>query len=144
MKFRQMTRTELDRVLGRAADEGGNPGPEDGDPFHATDADGVFVAEADGQAVAAISVVNHTERLAFLGRYLCHPDHRGRGIGLALWNHALDHAGARTVGLDGVAAQQANYAKSGFVRAGCTRRCRASCPARSVPGSARRARASGR
>ncbi|TCO70796.1 GNAT family N-acetyltransferase [Rhodovulum euryhalinum] len=122
MKMRQMTRDELDRVLGWAADEGWNPGLEDAGPFHATDPAGFFVAEADGQVVAAISVVNHTDAVAFLGLYICHPDHRGRGIGHALWRHALDHAGTRTVGLDGVAAQQANYARSGFARAGCTTR----------------------
>ncbi|TCP41846.1 GNAT family N-acetyltransferase [Rhodovulum marinum] len=120
MKLREMTRRELDRVLGWAADEGWNPGLDDADPFHATDAGGFFVAEVEGRAVAAISVVNHTDALAFLGLYLCHPDYRGRGIGHALWTHALGHAGARAVGLDGVAAQQENYRKSGFVRAGST------------------------
>ncbi|MGZ3322804.1 MAG: GNAT family N-acetyltransferase, partial [Xanthobacteraceae bacterium] len=30
------------------------------------------------------------------------------------WNAAVDHAGGRTIGLDGVVAQQENYKKSGF------------------------------
>jgi len=33
---------------------------------------------------------------------------------LRIWNAAMTHAGARTVGLDGVVAQQENYRKSGF------------------------------
>ena len=42
---------------------------------------------------------------------------RGRGHGLRIWNAAVAHAGGRTIGLDGVVAQQDNYKKSGFVLA---------------------------
>ena len=48
---------------------------------------------------------------------------------MALWHHALAHAGTRTVGLDGVAAQQVNYARSGFVRAGASVRYGGALPA---------------
>ena len=120
--FRIARPDDLCRILDWAAAEGWNPGLDDAPAFHAADPDGVFVAEIAGAPVAAISVVNHCDRLAFLGLYICHPDHRGRGIGFALWTRALEHAGTRTVGLDGVAAQEGNYAKSGFVRLGATRR----------------------
>jgi hypothetical protein len=83
--------------------------------FFAADPAGFFAAEVDGALVAAISVVNHSDRLAFLGLYLCQTAYRGRGIGYALWQHALAHAGDRVVGLDGVPDQQPNYRKSGFV-----------------------------
>jgi hypothetical protein len=33
---------------------------------------------------------------------------------MRLWNAAIAHAGSRVIGLDGVAAQQQNYRKSGF------------------------------
>ena len=122
IRNRAMTRPELDRVLDWAATEGWNPGLDDADAFWATDPGGFFVAEADGAPVAAISVVNHSDAFAFLGLYLCLPSHRDRGIGLGLWRHALVHAGDRTVGLDGVEAQQANYALSGFARASGTTR----------------------
>jgi len=122
MKLRQMTCDELETVLGWAAQEGWNPGLDDGAAFYATDPQGVFVAELDGQPVAAISVVNHTDDIAFLGLYICTPAYRGRGIGYALWQHALAHAGERTVALDGVPDQQANYRKSGFVLAAQNRR----------------------
>ncbi len=115
-------RDEIDLILRWAADEGWNPGREDADAFFAADPDGFFVAEESGAPVAAISVVNHSPDFAFLGLYLCRPDWRGKGIGFALWRHALAHAGGRTVGLDGVAAQEANYAMSGFRRSGATRR----------------------
>lgn len=120
MMIRPMTLADLALALDWAAAEGWNPGLDDAAPFFATDPDGFFVAVVDGWPVAAISVVNHSADYAFLGLYLCHPDWRGKGIGFALWTHALQHAGGRTVGLDGVAAQEANYARSRFHRTGST------------------------
>ncbi len=122
MMLRTMTRADLDRALDWAAEEGWNPGLEDLDVFYDTDPEGFFCAELGGNMAAAISVVNHTDSLAFLGLYLCAPAYRGQGIAHALWLHALKHAGERTVGLDGVPAQQENYRKSGFVLAGQTKR----------------------
>lgn len=120
--FRTATLPELSRILDWAADEGWNPGIEDAEAFFAADPGGFFVADHDGTPVAVISVVNHSDSFAFLGLYICHPDWRGTGLGFALWTHAIAHAGGRTIGLDGVPAQQDNYARSGFELAGRTRR----------------------
>lgn len=120
--YRTATAAEVALMLDWAAEEGWNPGLEDAAPFFASDPGGFFVATVDNRPVAAISVVNHSDSFAFLGLYLCRPEYRGRGIGLGLWTHALAHAGERTVGLDGVPAQEANYARSGFVLTGRTRR----------------------
>jgi GNAT superfamily N-acetyltransferase len=109
-------------LLDWAAAEGWNPGTDDAAAFHGTDPDGFFLAFDGDEPVAGLSVVNHSETFAFLGLYLCRPDWRGRGIAFALWRHALHHAGGRTVGLDGVPAQQDNYRRSGFERWGETRR----------------------
>lgn len=117
---RVMTVADLQRVLDWAAAEGWNPGLDDAGAFHAADPEGFFIACADSEPIAAISVVNHTDSFAFLGLYLCLPEWRGRGLGLALWRHALAHAGQRCIGLDGVPAQQENYARSGFVKSGET------------------------
>ena len=122
MTVRVMTSADLETVLDWAAAEGWNPGLDDAAPFRAADPEGFFVAARDGAPVAAISVVNHDAANAFLGLYICRPEWRGQGIGLDLWQLALRHAGQRAVGLDGVEAQQANYASSGFVRTGATRR----------------------
>lgn len=122
MTLRHMTLTDLETVLGWAADEGWNPGIDDAAAFLAADPEGFFLHEEAGRPLAAISVVAHDPGMAFLGLYICRPEVRGRGIGLALWTEALRHAGSRTVGLDGVAAQQGNYARSGFAPAGATLR----------------------
>lgn len=122
MLYRRAGARDVDLMLEWARDEGWNPGRDDASAFLASDPEGFMVAEADGEVVASISVVNHSDSFAFLGLYICRPDWRGRGVGFALWQHALAHAGDRTVGLDGVADQQANYARSGFVLHDSTRR----------------------
>jgi GNAT superfamily N-acetyltransferase len=97
-----------------AADEGWNPGRGDTECFHPTDPAGFFLGRLDGRPVSAVSVVRYSARYAFLGYYLVHPEHRGRGLGLATWQQAVPHAGERTVGLDAVPAQEATYRRSGF------------------------------
>lgn len=124
-----MSLPQLDQMLDWAAEEGWNPGLDDATPFFAADPGGFFVALDGDTPVAAISVVNHSDAFAFLGLYLCRPSHRGQGVGYALWQLAVAHAGDRVIGLDGVADQQANYAKSGFVAAGETTRYTGALPA---------------
>ncbi|TLS45191.1 GNAT family N-acetyltransferase [Streptomyces montanus] len=112
-----VTRASLDDwpvVGGWAADEGWNPGLSDGPCFFAQDPEGFFLGRIDGEPVSAISVVNYGPDYAFLGFYLVRPDLRGRGYGITTWKTALAHAGDRTIGLDGVPAEQDNYRKSGF------------------------------
>lgn len=121
--YRNATLSELSECLDWAAQEGWNPGLDDAAAFDQADPDGFFVAVDDGdRPVASISVVHHTDHFAFLGLYIVRPAYRGQGIGLSLWQHALSHAGERTVGLDGVPEQQQNYVKSGFAHAGGTTR----------------------
>ncbi|MEV0551957.1 GNAT family N-acetyltransferase [Streptomyces sp. NPDC050597] len=101
-------------IKGWAADEGWDPGESDGACFFTQDPAGFFLGRIDGEPVSAISVVNYGADYAFLGCYLVRPDLRGRGYGLTTWKTALAHAGGRTIGLDGVVAQQGNYRQSGF------------------------------
>ncbi|MFG2658365.1 GNAT family N-acetyltransferase [Streptomyces sp. NPDC048425] len=118
-----ITRATLDDwavISGWAAEEGWNPGLADARSFFAQDPDGFFIGRVDGEPVSAISVVNYGDDYAFLGFYLVRPDLRGRGYGIATWKAGLAHAGSRTVGLDGVPAQQDNYRKSGFELAHAT------------------------
>ncbi|MFC8272733.1 GNAT family N-acetyltransferase [Streptomyces sp. NPDC057271] len=104
-------------VRGWAAAEGWNPGLSDAPAFFAQDPEGFFLGRIDGEPVSAVSVVNYSDRYAFLGFYLVRPDLRGRGHGFATWRAGLAHAGERAVGLDGVPDQQDNYRRSGFALA---------------------------
>ena len=114
LRIRAMAPDEIAIAADWAAAEGWNPGLADAACFATVDAGGFLIGELDGAPAATISCVNYDDRFAFLGFYIVRPDLRGRGYGLRIWNAAVDHAGGRTIGLDGVVAQQENYKKSGF------------------------------
>jgi GNAT superfamily N-acetyltransferase len=135
-----VTRADLDDwsvITGWAANESWNPGLADAPAFFAQDPGGFFVGRIDDEPVSAISVVNYGTDYAFLGHYLVRPDLRGRGHGLTTWKTALAHAGNRTIGLDGVVAQQDNYRRSGFEPAYRTARFTGAAPAFDVPSDVR-------
>ncbi|MET0359104.1 MAG: GNAT family N-acetyltransferase [Pararhizobium sp.] len=115
--IRNATRAEIDEIVEWAAREGWNPGLDDASAFYAADSQGFWVAEEGGALAAAISVVRFGPDYAFLGFYMAHPDYRGQGLGYALWQAALAAQGSRTIGLEGVVAQQASYQRSGFAYA---------------------------
>src|SRR3954451_13784211 len=112
--IRPASRRELDLALEWAAQEGWNPGLSDAQCFHVTDPEGFLLALHDGEPVASISVVRYGTDFGFLGLYIVRPDLRGRGYGYRLWQAGMARLEARTVGLDGVVAQQDNYRRSGF------------------------------
>ena len=116
MTFRieTMSTDDLARALDWAAEEGWNPGLDDADAFQAADPGGFLMGWLEAEPVCCISVARHSAAFGFLGLYLCRPDQRGRGHGWAIWQAGLALLGDRTVGLDGVVAQQDNYGRSGF------------------------------
>ena len=105
---------ELDLALEWAAQEGWNPGLSDAECFHAADPGGFLLAFSNEEPIASISVVRYGGGFGFLGLYIVRPDLRGRGYGYRLWKAGMARLGERTVGLDGVVAQQENYRRSGF------------------------------
>lgn len=109
--------SELETILDWAAAEGWNPGTADARSFYAADSTGFFVGVLDERVVSAISAVKYGVGFGFVGLYIVHPEFRGRGFGWATWRHALEPLAERNLGLDGVVAQQAAYARSGFVSA---------------------------
>jgi len=111
---------ELELVLEWARQEGWNPGLDDSLAFLEADPSGFFVGSIGEVPVGSISVVKYGESFAFLGLYIVHPDFRGKGYGKAIWEAGIASAGDRTIGLDGVAAQQDNYRKAGFEPASST------------------------
>lgn len=67
--------------------------------------------------MATVSVVKYGDSFGFLGLYMVKPEYRGKGYGIQIWNTGLAYLKGRTIGLDGVVAQQDNYQKSGFTLA---------------------------
>lgn len=114
---RTMTRPELELAIDWAAAEGWNPGLHDAECFRAADPGGFLVGLVGDEPVAAISAVRYRRSFGFLGLYIVKPKYRGRGFGMQVWNAAMEYLAGRTVGLDGVVAQQENYKKSGFTLA---------------------------
>ncbi len=123
LTIRAMTRAELDTLVEWAAAEGWNPGLDDADVFWATDPEAFIAAELDGTMIGGGSIVSYDGRYGFMGFFIVHPEHRGHGLGDRLW-HARRRrllarlAEAKVIGMDGVFAMQAYYAKGGFVLAG--------------------------
>ncbi|ACB66834.1 GCN5-related N-acetyltransferase [Burkholderia ambifaria MC40-6] len=97
-----------------AAAEGWNPGLHDPHCFREADPAGFFVGVCRGEPVACLAAVAYDERFSFIGLYIVKPAFRGQGFGLRIWQHGVRYLGDRNIGLDGVVARQASYAKSGF------------------------------
>jgi hypothetical protein len=116
-EVREAMPAEVELMVDWAAAEGWNPGIADAAAFRVADPGGFLMGFVDGEPVSAISVVAYGEAFGFLGHYIVRPEWRGKGFGIATWKAGMARLGERTVGLDGVVAQQATYARSGFALA---------------------------
>lgn len=114
LKIKEASLEDMEFILSLARDEGWNPGIHDALPFYSADPKGFFIGEIGSKKIGCISVVAYNECYSFLGFYIVVPEYRGKGYGLELWNHGIQHLGNRTIGLDGVIAQQAAYERSSF------------------------------
>jgi hypothetical protein len=114
---RQLTLAELQTAIDWAAAEGWNPGLQDAACFFAADPSGFWGGFLDGELIATLGAVKYGQTFGFIGLYLVKPGYRGQQYGIALWRAGMASLQGRTVGLDGVPAQQANYGRSGFVLA---------------------------
>lgn len=115
--IRAMSPADLDVAVEWAAREGWNPGLRDAPAFRAADPDGFLMGFVAGTPVTCISAIRYGSDFGFLGFYIAVPEARGQGFGWATWQAAMARLEGRTIGLDGVVAQQGNYTKSGFVLA---------------------------
>ncbi|SFG22043.1 hypothetical protein SAMN05518865_109243 [Duganella sp. CF458] len=114
MQIRAMTLPELEMVLDWAAAEGWNPGLQDAASFYAADPGGFLLGTIDGEPVASIFAVRYGAGFGFIGGYIVRREFRGQGYGMEIWRAGVARLAGRNVGLDGVPAQQANYARAGF------------------------------
>jgi GNAT superfamily N-acetyltransferase len=112
--IRTLSLQELAVLIDWAAAEGWNPGLDDAAAFLAADPEGFIGAFAGNELVAAISAVAYGRDFGFIGLYICRPDMRGKGHGKAVWTAGMARLADRTIGLDGVEEQQANYQRKGF------------------------------
>ncbi len=117
VEVRILTPDEVRSLVDWAGAEGWNPGLSDAEAFRAADPEGFIGCFVDGQLAAGISAVAYGADFGFIGLYICHPNFRGQGFGMRVWQAGMARLAGRTIGLDGVPEQQANYANMGFVKA---------------------------
>ncbi len=118
---------DVSRLVDWAAHEGWNPSPHDAEAFFEADRQGFLGCFVDGELASGIAAVSYGETFGFIGLYITHPKFRGQGFGLKVWNAAMTHLAGRTIGLDGVPAQQSNYMRMGFRKAYDSRRWSGKC-----------------
>lgn len=78
---------------------------------------GCFLAEWEGKPVGTVTTTTYSNELAWIGMMLVHPTYRGRGIGKALMNTAIEFlkgSGVGCIGLDATPAGKDLYLKLGF------------------------------
>ncbi|MGI9521169.1 MAG: GNAT family N-acetyltransferase [Hyphomicrobiaceae bacterium] len=117
--IRQMSRTEVDVLVGWAAEEGWNPGLHDADAFWANDSKAFIAAEHANKLIGGGAITSYDGEFGFMGFFIVNPEFRGRGLGDELWHARRERLLARlrpgaSIGLDGVFEMQSYYAKGGF------------------------------
>jgi GNAT superfamily N-acetyltransferase len=133
---RGLDRPLQQRLIQLAQLEGWNPCIDDLNYFNFTDPSAFFFALPNGcdedddetvinndidpnkawdRVVSCVGGLIIDDNSAFVLYYLCLPEHRGNGYGLAVFNAAMRRLGShRNVGLDAVLKQVPNYKKQGF------------------------------
>lgn len=117
LRIRPMTEEDLPLGMRLKSQAGWNQTAEDWQRFLAMQPVGCLVAELDGVAVGT-AVVTGFEKVAWVSMVLVEQSVRGRGIGKALMNRAIELAaesGYTTIRLDATPLGQPLYESLGFV-----------------------------
>lgn len=126
LQIRPLERGDIAPITRWARQEGFAPGSGDVAIYRHTDRQGIWVGWLGAERVGCITGVRYTAAYGFLGLYLVQPQWRGRGYGLQLWRHALEHlADLPCIGLEAAPDRVADYAGWGFVPASTTTRWQA-------------------
>lgn len=105
---------EAETLVDWARREGWNPGLADAPALYAADPEGFLGCFIGDKLAAGISAVRYGSDFGFIGLYIADPEFRGKGLGRKVWDAGMAHLEGRTIGLDGVPEQQANYRGMGF------------------------------
>ncbi|MBI3875105.1 MAG: GNAT family N-acetyltransferase [Verrucomicrobia bacterium] len=117
LKLRVMTQWDIEFADHLREMANWNQTPDDWRRFLAMEPEGCFVAEWDGIPVGTVTTTTYGADLAWIGMMLVHPDYRGKGIGRALMEQALNYLKNRNIAcikLDATPMGQPVYEKLGF------------------------------
>ncbi len=78
---RQLSRDEVDVLVGWAAEEGWDPGLADAEVFWSTDPEAYVGFDVDGRLGGGACTVAYGRSYGFMGLYILRPELRGKGIG---------------------------------------------------------------
>ena len=116
-RVRTMTPDDVPHGMRLNSIVGWNQTRADWERFLSASPDGCFVAEDDGAVVGTSATIVYQGRVAWIGMVIVDPEHRSRGIGVALLERALAHLDARGVPcikLDATPQGKPLYEKLGF------------------------------
>lgn len=119
--IRPLTSADIATVTGWARREGFAPGAGDLSIYRQTDRQGLWLGCLGEEPVGCIAGVRYNAAYGFIGLFLVVPQQRGRGFGVSLWRHALQHlADLPCIGLEAAPDRIDDYAGWGFAPASPT------------------------
>ena len=123
LRIRPLDRRAVPLVTSWARAEGFTPGAGDVAIYRHTDRQGLWLGWLGQEPVGCIAGVRYNAAYGFIGLFLVKPEHRGRGYGVELWRHALDHlADLPCIGVEAAPERVDDYAGWGFRPASITTR----------------------
>ena len=123
LEIRAFQDADLNFITQLARQEDFAPGVGDIAIYANTGNQGVWLAWQNDKPVGCIAAVKYNPDYGFIGLFVVHPDHRGRGVGKRLWEHALTSlADVTCIGLEAAPAMVEFYKREGFRRDSITTR----------------------
>lgn len=123
LTIRPLQSADIATITGWARQEGFAPGVGDVAIYRQTDRQGLWVGWLGDEPVGCIAGVRYNASYGFIGLFLVVPAQRGRGYGVQLWRHALQHLDdVPCIGLEAAPDRIDDYAGWGFAPASPTTR----------------------
>jgi predicted N-acetyltransferase YhbS len=117
LKIRVMTAADIPAGMRLKDVAGWNQTEADWRRFLRSSPEGCFVAESSGEVIGTVTTIVYDGRLAWIGMVLVDPEHRGKGIGTALLERAIDYLdgkGIPCLKLDATPQGRPLYERLGF------------------------------
>lgn len=119
--IRRMTLEDFQMVITWANEERWFFSLNDAEPFLNLDPNGFFLCEVNGAPVGAIIAPKYGGEYGFIDIFLVKNEHRGKGYGTLLLNHAMAYLkDCKSIGLEATPDMKEFWEKQGFVFNHCT------------------------